>query len=124
MDITSPGAGLPHLGSLQKNGLFHLPSQACSHLLLSSPTAALQGAAAHLPQAHSTGKGKAPRMSQAHQYSIPSCCTGAPQALFYFYGKGKAAQCPRNLCHVHWSTRVIKMPELFLGKRFREATHS
>lgn len=60
-------------------------------------------------------------MSQAHWHSITSCCTGAPQALFYFYGKWKAAQCPMNLCHVHRSTRVIKMTGLFLGKKIKRS---
>lgn len=63
MDITSPGAGLPHHGSkcLQRNGLFHLPNHACTHLLLSSPTKALREMLHTWHETHSRGKGPAPQ---------------------------------------------------------------
>lgn len=118
MDITSPGAGLPHLGNkcLQKNGLFHLPSHACTHLLLSSPTQHPWELLHTCHETPSRGKGPAPRVREAHCYSIPAAAQGLPGPSLIFMPSEKQLSAPRNLCHVHWSTRVIKMTELFLGK--------
>lgn len=121
MDITSPGAGQPHHGSNTPEERVVPPPQPHLHSSAQFTNSSHGRCCTPVMRLTAEAKDQLPRMSQARWYSITSCCAGAPQALFYFYGKWKAAWCPTNLCHVHWSTGVIKMTELVLGKEIQRS---